>query len=90
MQTSRYYRVREIHGVETPFFSFSLSLSLSLPFFFALLPVLFTCLFCSPPPSSLSLSLSLFLRFAFTRFVLMTKIARETRGAYYLTGRLKK
>ena len=75
------------------------SLSLSLRFFFALLPVLFTCLFYSPPSSplhslfhyfSLSLSLSLFLRFVFTRFVLMTKIARETRGAYYLTGRLKK
>lgn len=45
-------------------------------------------------PLSLSLSSpsapALFLRFVFTRFVLMTKIARETRGAYYLTGRLKK
>lgn len=77
MQTSRYYGVREFHGVETSIFSLSLS-----PFFFTLLPVLFTCLFHSPPSTP---PFALFLR-----FVLMAKIARETRGAYYLTGRLKK
>lgn len=99
MQESRYYNAK-FHGIEILFFPFlffsfpfffplppSPSL-LSPPFSFTLFPVLFTRPFYSHPLTPTPTLLLSFCLYPF--FVLMTKIARETRGAYYLTGRLKK